>query len=191
MCATPGPAHCLPCPSPPRSLTPIPLHPHPVPAQVLDRLLQRLKARGHRVVLFSQFNITLNIIEDYLRLRGHRYRRLDGSTNRVQRMIDIEQFNRPGSKDFIYILNTRAGGLGVNLQTADTCIIYDSDWNPQWDVQAMARVHRIGQTKPVHVYRLVTEGERRQLGMACAVCLMNTVHHSAAACATEWVTHAA
>jgi SWI/SNF-related matrix-associated actin-dependent regulator of chromatin subfamily A member 5 len=76
-------------------------------------------------------------------------------------MIDIEQFNRAGSKDFIYILNTRAGGLGVNLQTADTCIIYDSDWNPQWDVQAMARVHRIGQTKPVHVYRLVTEGEQR------------------------------
>lgn len=86
---------------------------------------------------------------------------------RVQRMIDIEQFNRPGSKDFIYILNTRAGGLGVNLQTADTCIIYDSDWNPQWDLQAMARVHRIGQTKPVHVYRLVTEGELQAVWGQC------------------------
>ncbi|GIL69869.1 hypothetical protein Vretifemale_646 [Volvox reticuliferus] len=73
-------------------------------------------------------------------------------------MIDIEQFNMPGSKIFIYILCTRAGGLGVNLQTADTCILFDSDWNPQWDLQAMARVHRIGQTRPVHIYRLVTGG---------------------------------
>eukprot|EP00955_Chlamydomonas_euryale_P003858 40132-Chlamydomonas_euryale.AAC.2 len=67
-------------------------------------------------------------------------------------------FNKPGSDVFIYILCTRAGGLGVNLQTADTCVLYDSDWNPQWDLQAMARVHRIGQTKPVHVYRLCSEG---------------------------------
>jgi SWI/SNF-related matrix-associated actin-dependent regulator of chromatin subfamily A member 5 len=67
-------------------------------------------------------------------------------------------FNKKDSDIFIYILCTRAGGLGVNLQTADTCILYDSDWNPQWDLQAMARVHRIGQTKPVHVYRLCTEG---------------------------------
>ncbi len=70
----------------------------------------------------------------------------------------LQVFNKPNSETFIFILCTRAGGLGVNLQTADTCILYDSDWNPQWDNQAMARVHRIGQTKPVHVYRLVTEG---------------------------------
>lgn len=73
-------------------------------------------------------------------------------------MIDIEMFNKKDSEVFIYILCTRAGGLGVNLQTADTCVLYDSDWNPQWDLQAMARVHRIGQTKPVHVYRLCSEG---------------------------------
>ncbi|KAG1680939.1 hypothetical protein FOA52_009898 [Chlamydomonas sp. UWO 241] len=126
--------------------------------QVLDRLLIKLQERGHRVVLFSQFNIMLDVIEDYLIMRGYKYRRLDGSTNRIQRMIDIEMFNKKGSELFIYILCTRAGGLGVNLQTADTCILYDSDWNPQWDLQAMARVHRIGQTKPVHVYRLCSEG---------------------------------
>ncbi|GIL63033.1 hypothetical protein Vafri_17166 [Volvox africanus] len=125
---------------------------------VLDRMLNRLNERGHRVVLFSQFTIMLDVIEDYLVSRGFNYRRLDGSTNRIQRMIDMEQFNLPGSNIFIYILCTRAGGLGVNLQTADTCILFDSDWNPQWDLQAMARVHRIGQTRPVHVYRLVTGG---------------------------------
>ncbi|GAX72787.1 hypothetical protein CEUSTIGMA_g243.t1 [Chlamydomonas eustigma] len=126
--------------------------------KVLDKLLGKLKTRGHRVVLFSQFNLMLNIIEDYLIMRGYNYKRLDGSTNRVQRMIDIQLFNMPESEVFIYILCTRAGGLGVNLQTADTLILFDSDWNPQWDLQAMARVHRIGQTKPVHIYRFCTEG---------------------------------
>ncbi|MEW5298327.1 MAG: hypothetical protein WDW36_001466 [Sanguina aurantia] len=126
--------------------------------QVLDRMLAKLKAKDHRVVLFSQFNMMLDVVEDYLLMRGYKYRRLDGSTNRIQRMIDIEQFNRPRSDIFIYILNTRAGGLGVNLQTADTCVLMDSDFNPQCDLQAMARVHRIGQTKPVHIYRLVSDG---------------------------------
>ncbi|GFH13582.1 uncharacterized protein HaLaN_09500 [Haematococcus lacustris] len=126
--------------------------------QVLDRMLQKLKQKGHRVVLFSQFSRMLDILEDYIHLRGWKYKRLDGSTNRIQRMIDIQQFNKPNSDVFMYILCTRAGGLGVNLQTADTCILFDSDWNPQQDLQAMARVHRIGQTKPVHVYRLVSEG---------------------------------
>ena len=121
---------------------------------VLDKLLSKLKPKGHRVVLFSQFNMILDIIEDYVRMRGYQYRRLDGSTNRVKRKIDISMFNREGSQIFIYLINTRAGGLGINLQTADTAILYDSDWNPQVDVQAMARVHRIGQTKPVHIYRL-------------------------------------
>mmetsp|Transcript_15446 Transcript_15446/g.43214 ORF Transcript_15446/g.43214 Transcript_15446/m.43214 type:complete len:946 (+) Transcript_15446:412-3249(+) len=121
---------------------------------VLDKLLGKLKAGGHRVVVFSQFNLMLDIIEDYLQMRGYSYRRLDGSTNRVKRKIDISVFNRPASPIFIYIINTRAGGLGINLQTADTAILFDSDWNPQVDVQAMARVHRIGQTRPVHIYRL-------------------------------------
>ncbi|EFN54637.1 hypothetical protein CHLNCDRAFT_9749, partial [Chlorella variabilis] len=86
---------------------------------VLDRLLKKLKRRGHRVVLFSQFNMQLDILEDFMNMRGYKYSRLDGTTNRVQRMIDIKLFNRPGSDTFVYLLNTRAGGLGVNLQTAD------------------------------------------------------------------------
>ena len=128
--------------------------------RVLDRLLQRLRSRGHRVVIFSQFTSMLNILEDYIvhRFGDRLHCRLDGSTNRVQRNIDIAAFNRAGSPYAFFLMSTRAGGLGVNLQTADTVVLYDSDWNPQADMQAMARVHRIGQTKVVHVYRLVTGG---------------------------------
>ena len=125
---------------------------------LLDRLLAKLHAAGHRVVLFSQFTSTLDLLETYLSGRGYEYGRLDGSTNRVQRTVDINAFNVVGSSRFVFLMSTRAGGLGINCQTADTCILFDSDWNPQVDMQAMARVHRIGQTKPVHVYRLVTSG---------------------------------
>jgi SWI/SNF-related matrix-associated actin-dependent regulator of chromatin subfamily A member 5 len=99
--------------------------------QVLDKLLLRLQAEGHRVVLFSQFTGVLDILVDYLNLRGFLFCRLDGSTNRVQRQIHINSFNRPRSPLFVFLMSTRAGGLGVNLQTADTVILYDSDWNPQ------------------------------------------------------------
>ncbi|KAK9859870.1 hypothetical protein WJX84_002821 [Apatococcus fuscideae] len=116
---------------------------------VLDRLLAKLKGRGHRVTLFSQFKMQLDLLEDYCIMRGYKYLRLDGSTNRVMRMIDMHLFNQPDSPYFVYLLCTRAGGLGINLQSADTCILYDSDWNPQWDLQAQARVHRLGQTKPM------------------------------------------
>mmetsp|Transcript_37693 Transcript_37693/g.61364 ORF Transcript_37693/g.61364 Transcript_37693/m.61364 type:complete len:540 (-) Transcript_37693:714-2333(-) len=125
---------------------------------VLDKLLLELFKNGHRAVLFSQFTRTLDLLEDYMRLRGYRYLRFDGSTSRVHRTVMINRFNEPGSQDFVFLMSTRAGGMGINLQTADTCILYDSDWNPQPDLQAMARVHRIGQTKTVHVYRLVTGG---------------------------------
>ena len=123
---------------------------------ILDRLLTKLKEGGHRVVLFSQFTSTLDLLEELLLYRGHKYCRLDGSTNRVQRTVDINAFNMLGSPRFVFLMSTRAGGLGINLQTADTVILYDSDWNPQVDIQAMGRVHRIGQTKVVHAYRLVT-----------------------------------
>jgi SWI/SNF-related matrix-associated actin-dependent regulator of chromatin subfamily A member 5 len=125
---------------------------------LLDKLLVKLKQKGHRVVLFSQFTRMLDILDDYCVMRGFKYCRLDGSTNRVQRSVDIQSFNAPGSELFIFLMSTRAGGMGVNLQTADTCILYDSDWNPQVDLQAMARVHRIGQKKTVHCYRLVVKG---------------------------------
>jgi superfamily II DNA/RNA helicase len=125
---------------------------------MLDRLLPHLQANGHRVVLFSQYTRTLDIIQDYLEMRGYQFTRLDGSTHRVNREVRITQFNSPASKTFLFLLSTRAGGEGVNLYTADTVILFDSDWNPQVDIQAMARVHRIGQTKTVHIYRLVTSG---------------------------------
>ena len=126
--------------------------------QILEKLLAKLKTAGNRVVLFSQFTSMLDILEDFLIKTGYKYCRLDGSTNRVQRTVDISTFNADGSPYFIFLMSTRAGGLGVNLQTADTAILYDSDWNPQADLQAMARVHRIGQKKVVHVYRMVTRG---------------------------------
>mmetsp|Transcript_30304 Transcript_30304/g.61133 ORF Transcript_30304/g.61133 Transcript_30304/m.61133 type:complete len:1089 (+) Transcript_30304:168-3434(+) len=125
---------------------------------VLDKLLISMFKNGHRTCIFSQLTSMLDILEDYCILRGWRYCRFDGSTPRAQRNHLINQFNSPGSDDFIFLMSTRSGGLGINLQTADTCILYDSDWNPQPDLQAMARVHRIGQKKTVHVYRLVSSG---------------------------------
>ncbi|KAJ8613507.1 hypothetical protein CTAYLR_002183 [Chrysophaeum taylorii] len=104
--------------------------------RTLDRLLDRLLKSGHRVVIFSQYTGTLDVIDDVLRYREIRYCRLDGGTNRVQRTVDINAYNAPGSRIPVFIMSTRAGGLGINLQTADTCILYDSDWNPQADLQA-------------------------------------------------------
>jgi chromodomain-helicase-DNA-binding protein 1 len=124
---------------------------------LLDRLLTKLKADGHRVLIFSQMVHMLDILTDYLRLRNYSYQRLDGTVPAADRRIAINHFNAPGSDDYCFLLSTRAGGLGINLMTADTVIIFDSDWNPQADLQAMARAHRIGQQKPVSVYRLVSK----------------------------------
>ncbi|KAL3918383.1 MAG: hypothetical protein SGPRY_006042, partial [Prymnesium sp.] len=123
---------------------------------VLDRLLCRLKEEGSRVLLFSTFTQTLDVIQDFLSLRGHSYLRMDGSTNKIRRELDLRDFNAPGSEYFIYLISTRAGGVGINLATADTVVLYDSDWNPQIDLQAIDRAHRIGQTKPVRIFRLIT-----------------------------------
>ncbi|PGH20775.1 hypothetical protein AJ80_03402 [Polytolypa hystricis UAMH7299] len=124
---------------------------------VLDQLLPKLKRDGHRVLIFSQMVSMLDILADYMEFRNYTYQRLDGTIAAGPRRLAIEHFNEPGSKDFSFLLSTRAGGLGINLMTADTVIIFDSDWNPQADLQAMARAHRIGQTKPVSVYRLVSK----------------------------------
>ncbi|XP_068203076.1 lymphocyte-specific helicase-like [Palaemon carinicauda] len=125
--------------------------------QVLDQLLKELHKRGHRVLIFSQMTMMMDILEDYLTLRPqYRYKRLDGCKSLDERQQDIEGFNDKKSTDFLYLISTRAGSLGINLATADTVIIYDSDWNPQCDLQAQDRCHRIGQTKPVLVLRLIT-----------------------------------
>ncbi|KAK3260468.1 hypothetical protein CYMTET_30573 [Cymbomonas tetramitiformis] len=128
---------------------------------LLDRLLLRLRAAGSRVLLFSQWTQTLDVLEEYCNFRFGRknevYLRLDGQTNRIARELDVRTFNAPGSTVFLYLVSTKAGGQGINLATADTVVLYDSCWNPQVDLQAQDRAHRIGQTKQVRVFRLVTE----------------------------------
>eukprot|EP01018_Ginkgo_biloba_P030142 Gb_35181 [translate_table: standard] len=123
---------------------------------ILDKLLIRLRETKHRVLIFSQMVRMLDILADYLTLRGFQFQRLDGSTRADLRHQAMEHFNAPGSEDFCFLLSTRAGGLGINLATADTVIIFDSDWNPQNDLQAMSRAHRIGQQEVVNIYRFVT-----------------------------------
>jgi chromodomain-helicase-DNA-binding protein 1 len=124
---------------------------------LLDRLLTKLKRDNHRVLIFSQMVKMLDILGDYLQLRGYQFQRLDGTIAAGPRRMAIDHFNADDSNDFCFLLSTRAGGLGINLMTADTVIIFDSDWNPQADLQAMARAHRIGQKKPVSIYRLVSK----------------------------------
>jgi SWI/SNF-related matrix-associated actin-dependent regulator of chromatin subfamily A member 5 len=124
---------------------------------ILDNLLNRMKHQGSRVLIFSQMSRVLDILEDYCVFRDHQYCRIDGSTAHEDRIAAIDEYNRPGSPKFIFLLTTRAGGLGINLTSADIVILYDSDWNPQADLQAMDRAHRIGQTKQVVVFRFVTE----------------------------------
>lgn len=124
----------------------------------LHKLLARLKKQGSRVLIFSQMSRMLDILEDYCFYIGnHKYCRIDGGTAHEDRIAAIDEFNREGSEKFLFLLTTRAGGLGINLTSADIVILFDSDWNPQADLQAMDRAHRIGQTKQVVVYRFVTD----------------------------------
>lgn len=124
---------------------------------LLDKLLVRLKQDGHRVLIFSQMVRMLDILSDYMSMRGYLFQRLDGTINSETRKKSIEHFNAEGSSDFAFLLSTRAGGLGINLETADTVVIFDSDWNPQNDLQAMARAHRLNSKNHVSVYRLLTK----------------------------------
>jgi len=125
--------------------------------QLLDRILTKLKAEGgHQVLIFSQMTRMLDILEDYLAWRRWSYRRLDGTVSSDDRRKAMNEFQDENNEIDVFLLSTRAGGLGVNLTRADTCIIFDSDWNPHMDLQAQDRCHRIGQTKTVMVYRLAT-----------------------------------
>uniref|UniRef100_A0A8C2BVI7 Chromodomain helicase DNA binding protein 2 n=1 Tax=Cyprinus carpio TaxID=7962 RepID=A0A8C2BVI7_CYPCA len=125
---------------------------------LLDKLLTRLRERGNRVLIFSQMVRMLDILAEYLSLKRYPFQRLDGSIKGELRKQALDHFNAEGSEDFCFLLSTRAGGLGINLASADTVVIFDSDWNPQNDLQAQARAHRIGQKKQVNIYRLVTKG---------------------------------
>lgn len=122
---------------------------------LLDKLLTRFKENGDRVLIFSQFVIMLNILEEYMQLKRYPFQILTGGVSGDKRKQSIAQFNDPNSPDFCFLLSTKAGGLGINLQTANRVIIFDSDWNPQNDLQAIARAHRIGQKKEVKIFRFV------------------------------------
>ena len=124
---------------------------------LLDKLLKKLKEQKSRVLVFSQMAKMIDILEDYCIFREYEYCRIDGMTLTEDRTQSIEEFNRQDSSKFIFLLTTRAGGLGINLATADSVILYDTDWNPQADLQAQDRAHRIGQKKQVFVYRMITE----------------------------------
>ncbi|KXS94608.1 hypothetical protein AC578_7044 [Pseudocercospora eumusae] len=123
----------------------------------LDQLLRELKAGGHRVLLYFQMTRMIDLMEEYLTYRAYKYCRLDGSTKLEDRRDTVAAFQSDPSI-FVFLLSTRAGGLGINLTSADTVIFYDSDWNPTIDSQAMDRAHRLGQTRQVTVYRLITRG---------------------------------
>ncbi|KAF9041979.1 slide-domain-containing protein [Hymenopellis radicata] len=135
---------------------------------ILDKLLNSMKEKGSRVLIFTQMSRILDILEDYCHFREYLYCRIDGGTAHEDRISAIDEYNKEGSEKFIFLLTTRAGGLGINLTTADVVVLYDSDWNPQADLQAMDRAHRIGQTKQVYVFRFITEGsvEERMLERA-------------------------
>jgi len=130
---------------------------------LLDKLLAKLFDGKHKVLIFSQMVKMLDLLEEYLSSRRYLFERIDGSRVGMKRQASIDRFNAKDSKHFVMLLSTRAGGLGLNLACADTVIIYDSDWNPQNDMQAQARSHRIGQTRPVKVYRLLTRKTYEQV----------------------------
>ncbi|KAJ2850702.1 hypothetical protein IWW36_001670 [Coemansia brasiliensis] len=138
-------------------------------------LLTELRRRGHRVLLFAQFKDTLSILEDYLDGEGVGYERIDGDTPSFLRQTRVSAFNAPDSTSTVFLSSTRTGGLGINLTSADVVVIYDCDYNPHADLQAMARAHRIGQTKPVYVFKLVTQdtAEERIVEMATRKLLLD------------------
>lgn len=135
---------------------------------VMNQLLEKLKREGHKVLIFSQFKIMLDILEDFLRLKNHGFERIDGNTAQRERQAAIDRFTRANEDSFVFLLSTRAGGSGITLTAADTVIIYDSDWNPQNDLQAMARCHRIGQDREVIIYRMITWDTYEQQLFECA-----------------------
>ncbi|MCL4132775.1 UNVERIFIED_CONTAM: hypothetical protein GTU68_006247 [Idotea baltica] len=123
---------------------------------LLESMLEKLKRDGHRVLIFSQMTKMLDVLEDFMDGVGYKYERIDGGITGSMRQEAIDRFNAPNAQQFVFLLSTRAGGLGINLATADTVIIYDSDWNPHNDIQAFSRAHRIGQSNKVMIYRFVT-----------------------------------
>ncbi|KAJ8253989.1 hypothetical protein COCON_G00206010 [Conger conger] len=141
--------------------------------ELLDRILPKLRATNHKVLLFCQMTSLMTIMEDYFAFRNFKYLRLDGTTKAEDRGMLLKTFNDPASQYFVFLLSTRAGGLGLNLQSADTVVIFDSDWNPHQDLQAQDRAHRIGQTNEVRVLRLCTVNSVEEKILAAAKYKLN------------------
>uniref|UniRef100_A0A3P8SG60 SWI/SNF related BAF chromatin remodeling complex subunit ATPase 2 n=1 Tax=Amphiprion percula TaxID=161767 RepID=A0A3P8SG60_AMPPE len=141
--------------------------------ELLDRILPKLQATSHRVLLFCQMTTLMTIMEDYFSYRNFQYLRLDGTTKAEDRAALLKKFNEEGSQYFIFLLSTRAGGLGLNLQAADTVVIFDSDWNPHQDLQAQDRAHRIGQQNEVRVLRLCSVNSVEEKILAAAKYKLN------------------
>ncbi|XP_071245426.1 transcription activator BRG1 isoform X2 [Salvelinus alpinus] len=141
--------------------------------EVLDRILPKLRATNHKVLLFCQMTSLMTIMEDYFAYRNFKHLRLDGTTKADDRGMLLKAFNDPASQYFIFLLSTRAGGLGLNLQSADTVVIFDSDWNPHQDLQAQDRAHRIGQQNEVRVLRLCTVNSVEEKILAAAKYKLN------------------
>uniref|UniRef100_A0A669BHQ5 SWI/SNF related BAF chromatin remodeling complex subunit ATPase 4a n=1 Tax=Oreochromis niloticus TaxID=8128 RepID=A0A669BHQ5_ORENI len=141
--------------------------------ELLDRILPKLRATNHKVLLFCQMTSLMTIMEDYFAYRNFKYLRLDGTTKAEDRGMLLKTFNDPASEYFVFLLSTRAGGLGLNLQSADTVIIFDSDWNPHQDLQAQDRAHRIGQQNEVRVLRLCTVNSVEEKILAAAKYKLN------------------
>eukprot|EP01083_Nonionella_stella_P268004 905663_1 len=133
-----------------------------------DKLLEKLRREGHKVLIYSQFTSLLDVLEDYLLWKQYEFERIDGSTSLTHRQEAIDHFVE-NEACFVFLLSTRAGGVGINLIAADTVIIFDSDWNPQNDIQAQSRCHRIGQNKKVSVYRLITRDSYEVYLLECAM----------------------
>ncbi|CAH2077310.1 unnamed protein product [Thlaspi arvense] len=145
--------------------------------QLLDKMLVKLKEQGHRVLIYTQFQHMLDLLGYYCGSKNWFYERIDGKVSGAERQLRIDRFNAKNSKRFCFLLLTRAGGLGINLATADTVFIYDSDWNPHADLQAIARAHRLGQKNKVMIYRLVNRGtvEERMVQMSKKKMLLDHV----------------
>ncbi|XP_031419672.1 transcription activator BRG1 isoform X2 [Clupea harengus] len=141
--------------------------------ELLDRILPKLLVTNHKVLLFCQMTSLMNIMEDYFAYRSFKYLRLDGTTKAEDRGMLLKTFNDPASDYFVFLLSTRAGGLGLNLQSADTVVIFDSDWNPHQDLQAQDRAHRIGQQNEVRVLRLCTVNSVEEKILAAAKYKLN------------------
>ncbi|KAL5107640.1 Chromodomain-helicase-DNA-binding protein 5 [Taenia crassiceps] len=152
------------------------------------RMLRRLRDRGHRVLIFSHLVSMLDLIQMALYNEGFEFERLDGNVRGIHRQSAIDRFNSHGAAPFVFLLSTRAGGEGINLASADTVILFDSDWNPYRDMQALARAHRIGQSKHVLIYRLIMRDtvEERIIRVArCKLALTKIMDEDRAAEAVE------